>query len=81
VTVVELIARGYIHQLMLSQDACATIDWFEPEQIAQMVPDWNMSFIPAHVLPALKSQGITDEQIQIMMVDNPRRLFEMQGAY
>ena len=30
-TVVELCARGYAERMVLSQDACATIDWFPPE--------------------------------------------------
>jgi phosphotriesterase-related protein len=28
------------------------------------------------VLPALREQGVTDQQIHRMMVDNPRRYFE-----
>ncbi len=74
--VATLIEKGYAGQLLLSQDACATIDWFEPEQIKEMVPDWSMSFIPTTVLPALKQLGVSDEEIRTMTVGNPRRLFE-----
>ncbi|EUA31183.1 phosphotriesterase family protein [Mycobacterium xenopi 3993] len=40
--------------------------------------------LPAHPQrrdPALKERGVTDEQLHTMLVDNPRRIFERQGAY
>jgi phosphotriesterase-related protein len=33
------------------------------------------------VIPALKNRGVTDEQLTTMLVDNPRKIFENQGAY
>jgi phosphotriesterase-related protein len=33
------------------------------------------------VIPALKERGVTDEQLNTMLVENPRRIFERQGAY
>ena len=33
------------------------------------------------VLPALREQGVTEEQIEQMLVGNPRAIFEAQGAY
>ena len=35
-------------------------------------------FITRNVLPRLKELGATDEQINSIMVDNPRRFFEGQ---
>jgi phosphotriesterase-related protein len=29
----------------------------------------------------LKERGVTDDQIRTMLVDNPRKIFERQGAY
>jgi phosphotriesterase-related protein len=40
------------------------------------LPNWNYLHISKDVLPALREQGVTDEQINQMLVDNPRRLFE-----
>jgi phosphotriesterase-related protein len=37
--------------------------------------NWRIDHISQNVLPALKAQGVTDEQIKTMMVDNPRNLF------
>jgi len=33
------------------------------------------------VLPALRARGVSDAQIHMMLVDNPRRYFEKGGAY
>jgi phosphotriesterase-related protein len=38
--------------------------------------DWRWTHIPDDVLPAMRSAGISDEDITTMMVDNPRRILE-----
>jgi phosphotriesterase-related protein len=75
-TVIELANKGYSDRMFLSQDHCCTIDWY-PEGVAQqMFPKWTMSFVLEEVIPELRSSGVTEEQIKIMMVDNARRWFE-----
>jgi phosphotriesterase-related protein len=32
-------------------------------------------------IPALKQKGVTDDQLKEMLIENPRRIFEKQGAY
>jgi phosphotriesterase-related protein len=46
-----------------------------------MLPRWNYLHIHNDVLPALKQKGVTDEQLQTMLVTNPMKIFEKQGAY
>jgi hypothetical protein len=36
--------------------------------------DWSMTFVFERVIPALKQAGMTDEQLAIMMVENPKDL-------
>jgi phosphotriesterase-related protein len=72
-TVVELAGRGYADRMFLSQDACCTLDWYPPELVGQMAPNWNMTYLLDQVVPALKDAGVTDEQVSQMMEDNPRR--------
>ena len=72
-TVIALCERGHAERMLLSQDACATLDWFPAEMVAQMAPDWHFTFLWEGVLPALREGGVSDEQIETMMVDNPRR--------
>jgi phosphotriesterase-related protein len=33
------------------------------------------------VIPALKQQGVSDEQLHTMLVSNPKKIFERQGGY
>jgi phosphotriesterase-related protein len=39
------------------------------------------TLIGDQVVPSLQSLGVTDEQIRIMLVDNPRRIFEDARPY
>jgi phosphotriesterase-related protein len=49
--------------------------------MAQAVPNWHFKHISNDVLSALRAAGVTDDQITQMTVENPRRIFEAQGAY
>jgi phosphotriesterase-related protein len=71
-TVIELCKRGHAERMLLSQDACATLDWY-PEELREMVPNWHFSFLWEGVLPALREGGVSDEQIDTMLVANPAR--------
>jgi phosphotriesterase-related protein len=73
--VAELCRRGYAGSMVLSHDASCYIDWVDPVAFALM-PNWNYTHIHRDVLPALREAGVTDEQIDAMLVDNPRRYFE-----
>lgn len=33
------------------------------------------------VLPALRGKGVSEQQLQAMLVENPRRIFDQQNAY
>ncbi len=45
------------------------------------LPNWHYQHIHKDVLPALRARGVTEQQIHTMLVENPRRIFENQGAY
>lgn len=74
-TVAELAKRGYADRMVLAHDASCFIDWFDPQAKAQAVPNWNYRHISEDVLPALLERGVSEEQIQTMLVDNVRRYF------
>ena len=75
-TVAQLAAAGYADRMMLAHDASCFIDWFDPDAKVQAVPQWNFRHISEDVLPALRERGVTDEQIEAMLVSNVRRYFE-----
>lgn len=81
-TVAKLCADGYAEQIVLSHDASCCLDWIpDPRAITDLAPNWHFNHISDDVVPALKEQGVTDAQIDQMLVTNPRTLFERQGAY
>ncbi len=80
-TVARLCGEGYADKMVLSQDASCYIDWFPPGLMTTVTPNWHYEHISRDVLPALGERGVTEEQIHTMLVDNPRRYFEHQGAY
>jgi phosphotriesterase-related protein len=67
--------------MVLSHDASCFFHWMPEKLVPSLLPRWNYRHIHQDVIPALKHKGVTDEQIRTMMVENPRRIFETQGAY
>ncbi|CAA9276313.1 MAG: Aryldialkylphosphatase (phosphotriesterase) (paraoxonase), putative (php) [uncultured Blastococcus sp.] len=79
-TIVALAERGYADRMVLAHDASCYIDYFpgvEAQAVKeQIAPNWNYTHISKDVLPMLTERGMTEEQIQQMLVDTPRRYFE-----
>jgi phosphotriesterase-related protein len=71
-TFVELVKRGHTDRLMLGQDAVVLLDWFPPELVAELVPNWTFTHLFEDILPAAKEGGVTDEQIATMLDENPK---------
>jgi phosphotriesterase-related protein len=78
-TTAELLRRGYADRVFISQDHCATIDWFPAEAAEAMmqqglIDDWSMTFVFESVLPTLRDEGsFTDEHFEQIFVVNPQR--------
>ena len=80
-TIAKMCELGYAEKMVLSHDASCYFGWLDPPLREKVVPNWHFNHIPDDVIPALKVAGVTEEQVQMMTVDNPRRIFERQGAY
>jgi phosphotriesterase-related protein len=78
-TAAELLRRGHAERLMISQDYCATIDWFPAEAEAVFesqgaIHNWSMTLVFDEVVPTLREQGVMDDQtFNTVFVENPRR--------
>jgi phosphotriesterase-related protein len=81
--VAELCRRGHADQLVLSHDASCYIDWIEGEVPLAPLPNWHYLHISKDVIPALLAAGVTESQIETMLVDTPRRFLQSQnlGGY
>jgi phosphotriesterase-related protein len=75
-TIAELVRRGYVESIVVSHDAACFNDTFDADQCARMVPNWNYRHIPQDVIPALLREGLTQDDIDTILVKNPRRHFE-----
>jgi phosphotriesterase-related protein len=74
----RLIDAGYCHRIMLSHDYSvpkARHGEAVQEERRRANPD-GYNFISRRVLPRLKELGVSDQDIQQIMVENPRRFFE-----
>jgi phosphotriesterase-related protein len=82
-TIAALCGQGYADRIVLSHDAACYMDYFPGEvaqqALAEAAPNWHYLHITNDVLPALREQGVTEDQISTMLVDNPRRYFSVKG--
>ena len=72
------IFRGYAASMVLAHDANCFIDYFggaHDEVRATVMPNWHYEHITDDVLPALLAAGVTQAQIDTMMVENPVKYF------
>jgi phosphotriesterase-related protein len=74
-TLVTLCERGYASRIMLAHDKASFIDWFTNDEIGFGAPDWQYSYIPSTMLPALRERGVSQVQIDQMLTGNPRDFF------
>jgi phosphotriesterase-related protein len=74
-TLAALVAEGYTDRVHVSHDAACFYDFMTGDpNFADERPDYL--HISHRILPALLEAGVTQAQIDEMMVENPRRLFE-----
>ncbi len=79
---IGLLGLGYADRIMISHD-CAASTYSRggrmPMEEAVKFKNWSFTNIFRNILPALKKAGVTEDQIQTMMVDNPRRFLSLQS--
>jgi len=76
-TVVEMVKRGYGDRLTLSHDCWCWSDFFPTEaDRAALFPEHSYCYVPQTVVPALLEAGVSQDEIDAMQIDNPRRHFE-----
>lgn len=75
-TVAKMCELGHADKMVLSQDAACFNDWLPEAALPEILPNWHYLHIHNDVIPALRERGVTEEQINTMLVGNPRRIFE-----
>jgi phosphotriesterase-related protein len=73
---IGLIGTGYGDKLLLSHD---TVNFWLGRKFtspdAAHLKDWHITHLLDDVIPHLKQVGITDQQIEMLFVQNPQRVF------
>ncbi|HVA06539.1 MAG TPA: hypothetical protein VNG12_07370 [Acidimicrobiales bacterium] len=78
--VVRLCDRGYAERIVLSHDAMCFVDWF-PRSMMDAAKEWRWTHIPEDVLPAMRARGVSQADIDKMMIENPRTILEGGAPY
>lgn len=78
----ELIRRGYLDQLLLGNDGSCyqTVVRFGSEAASPSIGNNDFTDFFDNIIPLMHQAGITDGQIDHMLIDNPRRLLERNLA-
>lgn len=82
-TLMELISKGYKDQIMMSHD---TVNYWMgrplilPKQVQEKMKNWHPAHLFENVIPALRENGVQEEDIRTMTEKNPSRLFAGVGA-
>jgi phosphotriesterase-related protein len=71
--VVELCRRGLADRMVLSHDTCCYIDWFAPGSLDDL-KQWHYLHVSQDVLPYLRAHGVSDGEIDTMLIRNPTRI-------
>jgi phosphotriesterase-related protein len=62
--------------MVLSHDANCWTDMLSEDDKRRTRPRWNYNHISDDILPLLRKAGVSEEQIDQMLVKNPHGIFE-----
>jgi phosphotriesterase-related protein len=69
-TLLELIRRGHAGRIVLSSDISRIEAMYSPATLGS----WGYSYLLGSFVPTLREAGATENDLQRMLVDNPRRI-------
>lgn len=78
--VVEMCRRGYADRMVLSHDSQSWCDFLPEAAQAEFQPRSKLTTVSDEVIPLLRDR-VGENEIHLMTVDNPRRIFENTGSY
>ena len=72
--IARLCAEGYAGKMVLSHDANCWTDMLSEDDKRRIRPLWHYNHLSDDILPALRAAGVTEDQIQQMLVRNPQAI-------
>ena len=79
-TVAALCQQGYAERMVLSHDASCFTHNFDVEAKAELLPNWRFTHLHDEVLPALRERGVSDQDLEQMLVVNPAQILAYMPA-
>lgn len=73
-TVLALLELGYVDRMVLSHDAAFYSHVTSPAWRSVAAPRWRMDTISRHIIPLLRDAGVSGDEVEQMLIRNPRRL-------
>lgn len=76
-TVARLAEAGYAERMVLSHDTASWRGWLPPTLVAGTLADFghlDFGHIPTRVVPALRERGVTQVQLDQMLIGNPAEI-------
>jgi phosphotriesterase-related protein len=77
-TLLGLLGLGHAGQIVLSQDCNSLMlgrPYIPPDYVLELVADWSYIHIFRDIIPQLKAAGVTEDQLNRMLVENPGNIF------
>jgi phosphotriesterase-related protein len=78
--VARLCAEGHAGRLVLSQDSVCGHIAYTAEEMGRLAPRSSLRHVLLDVVPALSDAGVTAEQIDRMLIHNPRAILDGGSA-
>jgi phosphotriesterase-related protein len=80
--IAELCRDGFADRIVLGHDAnCVHMGIIDRDAVDDALPNWHHLHIQEEVLPALRKAGVSQRDIDTMLVDNPRTFFAQATPY
>jgi len=77
---IQLIESGHRDQILVSHDHVICLLGRIGPMMVDMAPNWSLTRIFDYVVPQLKKLGVSDRDIEHILIDNPRNLFTNAAA-
>jgi phosphotriesterase-related protein len=71
-TIIKLIDKGYIERILLGGDVCMKYKLHK-------YGGWGYDHILSNILPEMKNKGLNEEQVRLLIIENPKRYLNVNS--
>lgn len=79
--IASLCKQGYADRMTMSHDMQCACTFIPQQFIHEWAPDAKLTYIPQTFIPQLIEAGVSQAEIELMTVHNPKRVFDRQDPY